>query len=91
MTREEAIQILLDEADFLYGDDKPYVRQAFDMAIEALKEPERKTGIWIDCTTEESLDREWKCSVCNQKIFEVLKPTVYCPMCGSFNGGDEDD
>ena len=37
MTNEEAITIIEEEAEYLYGDDKPYNRQAFDMAIEALK------------------------------------------------------
>lgn len=36
MTREEAIAILQDEAYFLYEDDVPYNRQAFEMAISAL-------------------------------------------------------
>ena len=38
MTREEAIAILQDEAYFLYEDDSPYNRQAFDMAISALEQ-----------------------------------------------------
>lgn len=37
ITREEAILILEEEAEFLYQDDRPYNREAFDMAIEALK------------------------------------------------------
>ena len=41
MTREEAILILQEEAEFLYGDflpgNAPYNKTAFDMAIEALK------------------------------------------------------
>jgi len=37
MTREEAIEILKDDAYVLYEDDSPYNRQAFDMAVEALK------------------------------------------------------
>ena len=36
MTREEAILILEEEAEFLYGGDEPYNKIAFDMAIEAL-------------------------------------------------------
>ena len=36
MTKREAIETLKDEADYLYGDDKPHNRQAFDMGIEAL-------------------------------------------------------
>jgi len=37
MTREEAIQVLEEEAEYLYQDDRPHNREAFDMAIEALK------------------------------------------------------
>ena len=36
MTNEEAIKILEEEAEFLYGGDEPYNKIAFDMAIEAL-------------------------------------------------------
>lgn len=36
MTREEAIVILEDEAEYLYGDDMPYNREAFKMAVDAL-------------------------------------------------------
>lgn len=38
MTKEEAIQILEEEAEFLYGDDEPYNKIAFDMAIKALSD-----------------------------------------------------
>lgn len=44
MTREEAIAILEEEAEFLYGEDKPHNRTAFDMAIKALSVPEREKG-----------------------------------------------
>ena len=44
MTREEAIAILKEEAEFLYGEDKPHNRTAFDMAIKALSVPEREKG-----------------------------------------------
>ena len=37
MTRAEAIEILKDDAYVLYEDDSPYNRQAFDMAVDALK------------------------------------------------------
>lgn len=36
MPNEEAIAILEEEAEFLYGEDKPHNRTAFDMAIKAL-------------------------------------------------------
>lgn len=37
MTNEEAAAILESEAEFLYAQDEPYSRQAFNMAIEALR------------------------------------------------------
>ena len=44
MTNEEAIAILEKEAEFLYGEDKPHNRTAFDMAIKALSVPDREKG-----------------------------------------------
>ena len=38
MTREEAIAILEEEAEYLYQDDEPYNREAFRMAIQALSQ-----------------------------------------------------
>ena len=37
MTNTEAIDIIQDEAYFLYEDDSPYNRQAFDKAVYALE------------------------------------------------------
>lgn len=50
MTREEAIKILKEEAEFLYGGDEPYNKLAFDMAIDAL------SRIKADCI--------YKCKFC---------------------------
>ena len=47
MIREEAIYVLMEEADYLYGEDSPHNRKAFDMAIEALQQPEQK---WTPCS-----------------------------------------
>ena len=38
MTREMAAVILESEANYLYRDNKPYNRQAFDIAIKALEQ-----------------------------------------------------
>lgn len=49
MTREEATAILKTEADYLFGNDKPYNREAFEMAISALSaEPCEDTISRID-------------------------------------------
>lgn len=50
---------------------------AYDMAIEALREPERKTGVWIQGYKEESV---YKCSECNSKF---TTPWDFCPHCGA--------
>lgn len=41
MTREEAIVILENEAEYLYEDDMPYNREAFKMAVDALEAVEK--------------------------------------------------
>lgn len=45
-------------------------------------QPERKTGRWINITNEESLDEEYKCSLCGWELFLWSKLTNYCPNCG---------
>lgn len=42
MTNKEAIAVLESDAEYLYSQDSPYCREAYQMAIEALKvEPQR--------------------------------------------------
>lgn len=62
MTKEEAILVLEEEAEYLYQDDRPYSREAFDMAIEALKdnwipvsEPPKENGNYI-VSLEDAVD-----------------------------------
>lgn len=82
MTREEAIEILQNDAYILYEDDNPYNREAYDMAIEAL---EPKQGEWIKepCA--------YKCSECrfrrDKRIYGIFN---YCPNCGSAMKGDKE-
>ena len=62
MTREEAIQILEEEAEFLYGGDEPYNKIAIDMAIEALQREEAEAkGYCHRIKPKEylSADAEW--------------------------------
>lgn len=50
---------------------------------------ERKTGMWIDITNYESLDEEYKCSVCGYELYYSY-PTKFCPNCGaSMSEGEE--
>ena len=59
MTREEAILILKEEAEFLYGGDAPYNKTAFDMAIEALSQ------VWCnDCKWNDDVIEVVRCKDC---------------------------
>ncbi len=87
MTREEATAILNTEADFLFGNDKPYNRKAFDMAVEALQDCGKYKGAYEyicecidkgleDCEQEtERLNEELKAGQrgfgMSRKCFEV--------------------
>jgi hypothetical protein len=46
MTRGEATAILNTEADFIFGNDKPYNRKAFDLAVEALQDCGKYKGAY---------------------------------------------
>ena len=91
MTREEAILILEEEAEFLYGDflhgDAPYNKTAFDMAIEALQE--RPHGEWEEYTDCEGKTRTITCSECGWEEHSWID-TNFCPNCGArmVKGGD---
>lgn len=58
---------------------------AYDMGIEAL-EAQPKKGEWIvfRCGDTDT----FKCSECGMR---VINPYKYCPNCGSYNGGGEDE
>lgn len=69
MTREEAIDVLKKEADFLYGDDSPYNRKAFDMAIEALSDDSAKKDIIISMIRYSSQYN----SPCPEWVYNVIR------------------
>lgn len=52
-------------------------------------EPERKTGEWI---TSDDMYETGICSCCRydtqEPVSYVITNFVYCPNCGSYNGGD---
>lgn len=91
MTREEAIEILKDDAYVLYEDDSPYNRQAYDMAIEALKK--KKSGKWMWIPYEDNPEiGNWHCSQCffMPAAFNLAKKHLrFCPNCGADMRGEE--
>jgi hypothetical protein len=67
--------------------------QQIGILIDAFPTAEsRKKGKWI-ITGEFSDCRYAKCNQCNvTQIFYYGKPlTNYCPNCGSYNGGEQDE
>ena len=94
MTREEAIQILeqrLSAAKYL---DYSYIdcvdAEALEMAIEALKEPERKKGKWKVVSdgygNGEATACICECSECKDTIWVYKKADRkwnFCPNCGA--------
>lgn len=60
------------------------LNESLDMAIEALRQPERKTGHWIDMSEGFS---PYECSECGAVEF---KKSNYCPNCGAKMEGAEE-
>lgn len=100
MTREEAIMAVKEVAGMsLPWNDRHY--EALQMAIKALEEPERKKGEWI---IKDNPGTGWyrvTCSECGEDVTSTA-PCIgfypnakvtwdYCPDCGSYNGGENDD
>lgn len=78
MTRDEAIvYIAIEEAyiEDIPGSDNTV--KALEMAIEALKQPERKKGRWVSYLKE---GLKWKCSECGSRF---TTPFHYCPHCAA--------
>lgn len=95
MTKEEATKEIrkrhCTENKFCH-DECMYSENAcpYDMAIEALKEPEQKKGQWVD--------GESKCPVCGEDKFKNLDADIwadwkppFCPNCGADMRGEQDD
>lgn len=88
MTRNEAIDVLkANYPDAHYSE----LREAVDLAIKVLEEPERKKGFWewVD-------DMDYRCSVCHKYAYGCLGEVLsghykYCPYCGAAMEGEEDD
>lgn len=88
MEREEAIKKLQKQkAEYLKEwVDFSGVAEAYDMAIEALSE--QKTGVWVK---SDILPNGWHCSHCDAPVMtDDISEMLFCPNCGSYNGGEEE-
>lgn len=92
MTRAEAIEHLKNIAIYSFQDGyTDEARQALDMAIEALRQPERKAGRWIKKVDD---GMYWyECSECGDyPLKSAFGHDVYsdwCPHCGADMRGAE--
>ena len=102
MDRKEAIEYweeFLEEIPEIEGmpqEEKDKQEQATLMAIEALQEPERKKGQWIEIIKDERFGDEWdeiavyKCSVCESEFVECMGTYNFCPNCGADMRGEQE-
>ena len=84
MTREEAIERIKDHIEIHRYHERTAVKifEAFDMAIKALEQSERK-GKWIVyevANTEEEQPIAWECDACGA-VMDCK--TRFCPECGN--------
>lgn len=84
MTKAEAIELVDERMCFGRGKWSEHHMPEIDdywkageMAIKALKQPERKKGEW---TNENGADGWNRCSVCGELAIDLFD---YCPNCGA--------
>lgn len=97
MTREEAAEQIYGLILSAEDEDGPCIFsdqiEALETAIEALKEPERKKGKWVQQTGPLGA-YEVECAVCSvckdrywlseeYSIEDIRKIFAYCPSCGA--------
>ena len=90
MTREEAIKRLSNQLNTWesYDPDNQDLREAIEMAMEAVQEPGRKKGKWIECqrvSTQFHPDCPsfYSVFVCTSCLKENYRTEKYCPNCGA--------
>lgn len=90
MDNEQAIAILKPLRDMMcdqYGCPISDAYFAVGKAIEALSQPQRIKGKWIDGGDEEYgafKYHVWRCSECGDEVVENGKPQEnFCAMCGA--------
>lgn len=90
MTREEAIAVLESDAEYMYSQDSPYNREAYQMAVEALEAEPIKHGRWemYGVITQGTLAiPTYRCSECKEDTNNWF--WHYCPNCGADMRGGE--
>lgn len=96
----QAVKIYMTSGNPIW--DVAEMAEAFDMAIYALKQPERKKGKWEEkhhaYADEEKVIEEWqscKCSVCGRydtrPYLYYFNEPHFCSWCGADMRGDANE
>lgn len=90
MTRDEALKKMQAVKSYMTSGNPIWsvteIGEAFDMAIEALEQPERKTGKWKPIS-DGYLDI-YECNQCGEtEDYE----RNFCPNCGADMRGEQDE
>lgn len=83
MTREEAKREILFAKREVMADS--WIDKAYDVAIEALEQPERKKGKWEQIKGRDGYI-DFRCSACRKYRFHngaMRKEYKFCPNCGA--------
>lgn len=96
MTKEEAIKRLSDQLNTweVYDPDNQDLREAVEMAMEALKKPWRKKGKWIECKRvcpqfHPDCPSFYSVFCCTSCLKENDRTEKYCPNCGAKMGEEK--
>ncbi len=81
ISRQSAIDELIAMREHIDAEMSVIGCKAYEMAIEALREPEPKKGKWIRTRTMEH-DGELYCDQCGQEHPEQKLIWKFCPNCG---------
>ena len=93
ISRQEAIDTLTSGVILVTNNNVDAVKKVMELFIDKIKnlppvQPKRKTGRW----TQISPAGIYECSECAQMVMtKDIGCYRYCPNCGSFNGGVEDE
>lgn len=90
----EAVNVLVDELARAISDERIGISRGRstatimrDILHLSSVTPERPKGKWIEIKIDVG-EFVYKCTKCGMR---VIVPYKYCPICGSYNGGGEDE
>ena len=72
-----------EEIDKAQAVEQAYVDKMVELAVEEMKRPK---GKWIEIEIDAG-EFIYKCTKCGMR---VINPYKYCPICGSYNGGEKE-